>query len=586
MTHRAGAERRLGVRRMVLAVTILAAGVHATPPTAATPLDVPVGVGVRASIAGGETHTCALTSAGGAKCWGRNDHVQLGNNHVPDGSSLPIEVLGLPPDVKNLDAGSNHTCVVTSAGAALCWGDGSRGQIGDGTVGAQPVPSGVVGLGTGVRAVSAGTLHSCALLLGGAVKCWGANDRGQLGDGTTTDRPTPVDVAGLGSGVRAISAGNGYTCAVTASRGAVCWGANQVGQLGDGTTADRLTPAPVSGLTGVSMVDTGMGSSSFAGDTAPHTCAVSLAGTVTCWGNNSSGQLGDGTAVSRPVPTAVTGLPARVLTVAAGARHTCALTSSGEVWCWGDGLLAQTGDGSLTSHFHPTRVPGLDPQAELAAGAFHTCVLDRRGALMCWGTNVFGQVGDGLTEQFRTTPIAVSGSFHRPECPALIPARHTTFTLTNGYAIGTRATFAATSGYALTGPADLRCQPNATWDGTAPGSLTTGTVTASPDTGLVDGQAVSVTLTGWPALGTVPWCQGIQHTPAGIGDCGNSRLNFAGPDETGTAVTGLLVTRVMFVPTLGRTVDCAVEPICVIAATDLQDIPGSVRYAPISFAPP
>ncbi len=587
MTQRAGADARPGVRRTIVAVVVLAAGIYAAPPTVAAPADTPVGLGVRATIGGGEAHTCALTSAGGAKCWGSNDHVQLGNNMAGGGSSLAtFDVLGLPPDVKSIDAGSAHNCVVTAAGAALCWGDGSRGQIGDGTVGAQPVPSVVVGLGTGLRAVSAGDLHSCALLVGGAVKCWGANDRGQLGDGTTTDSRTPVDVAGLSSGVRAISAGNGYTCAITAARGVVCWGANRVGQLGDGTAVDRLTPTPVSGLTDASMIDTGIGSRSFAGDTAPHTCAVSLAGTVTCWGNNATGQLGDGTAVSRPVPTAVVGLPPGVLTVATGTQHTCALTSPGEVWCWGNGLLAQLGDGTQTSHFRPAPVPGLDPQAELTVGAFHTCVLDRRGGLTCWGTNVVGQVGDGLTEPFRTTPIAVSGSFHRPECPALIPAEHTLFTLTNGYAIGSRATFAATSGSALTGPADLRCQSNSTWNGTPPGAAGTGMVSATPNTGLVDGQQVTVTLTGWPALGTVPWCQGIQHTPAGIGDCGNSRLDFARPDENGSVVTGLFVSRAMFVPTLGRTVDCAVEPICVIAATDIQDIPGSVRYAPISFAPP
>jgi hypothetical protein len=347
---------------------------------------------------------------------------------------------------------------------------------------------------------------------------------------TTTDRPTPVDVAGLGTGIRAISAGDDYTCAVSAARGVECWGANQHGQLGDGTTTDRTTPVSVAGLTGVSMIDTGMGSPNLAGGSVgPHTCAVALAGSVTCWGSNGSGELDDGTTVDRPTPAVAAGLPARVLAVATGARHTCALDSDGEVWCWGDGTLAQPGDGTQTAHARPAVVPGLASAAEVTAGGFHTCALDRRGGLACWGTNVLGQVGDGSTGPFRLTPIAVSGSFRRPECPALIPARHTTFTLTNGYALGSRASFTANSGHVLTDPPDLRCQPDGTWTGLVPGAVGTGRVTVTPDSGLVDGQVVTVTLTGWPAQGTVPWCQAVVLGEANPGNCGN-RLVFSTPD--------------------------------------------------------
>jgi alpha-tubulin suppressor-like RCC1 family protein len=566
---------------------VLAAGVYAAPPTAATPADVPAGLGIRASITGGQAHTCALTSAGGVKCWGQNDLGQLGAGGAGGGSSLPFfDVAGLPPDVKSVDAGSDHTCAVTAAGAALCWGDGRRGQIGDGVPDIRPAAVGVTGLGSGVRAISAGKVHSCALMAGGAVKCWGANDRGQLGDGTTQDHPTPVDVTSLGSGVRTISAGDDYTCAISAARGVVCWGANQVGQLGDGTTVDRSTPAPVPGLSGASMIDTGIASPTFAGGTAPQTCAVSLAGTVACWGNNSSGQLGDGTTVSRPTPGAVVGLPAGVVAVATGTQHTCALTASGMVSCWGSGFVGQLGDGSPTSQATtPRGVAGLPAAAEVTAGGFHTCALDRRGGLRCWGANIVGQVGDGQSEQFRLTPIDVSGSFHRPECPALILPRHATITMTNGYALGSRAGFAADSGYRLTGPADLRCQPDATWNGSAPGAETTGTVTVTPDTGLVDAQVVTVTLAGWPAGGTVPWCQAVLFGQASPSNCGNL-LVFSSTDATGTVVATYTVTRVMFVPALGRSVDCALEPICVMAATDIQDIAGSVRSTPLSFALP
>jgi alpha-tubulin suppressor-like RCC1 family protein len=419
------------------------------------------------------------------------------------------------------------------------------------------------------------------------VKCWGLNNRGQLGDGTTVNSPVPVDVAGLGSGVRAISAGTSYTCALTSAGGVVCWGANQNGQLGDGSTTDRSTPVAVAGLAGVSMIDTSTGSTS--SSVGSHTCAASQDGTVACWGTNRSGQLGDGTTTSRPTPAPVVGLPAGMQAVATGSHHSCALGGTGAVWCWGEDNLGQLGVGraTLAPRTVPVEVTSLAVAgAELTAGSFHTCALDRRGGLACWGANVAGQVGDGATEFFRLTPIEVSGSFHRPECVTLIPAPHTTFTLTNGYALGSRATFAANSGYMLTGPADLRCQPAGTWTGPEPPAVGTGRVTVTPSTALVDRQVVTVTLTGWPALGTVPWCQGIQHTPADIGDCGNNRLMFSTADATGTIVTTFSVDRVMSVPTLGRTVDCAVEPICVIAATDIQDIVGSVRYAPLSFAPP
>ena len=354
--------------------------------------------GVTAVAAGG-THTCALTSGGGVVCWGQNWNGQLGDGTTTN-RATPASVSDLASGVTAITTGYYHACALTASGDVRCWGDNYYGQLGDGTRTRRTTPTAVTGLASGVVAVAGGHNHNCALTASRGVQCWGNNDSGQLGDGTTTWRSAPTPVTGLSSGVAAITGGYHHTCALTASGGVRCWGNNDSGQLGDGTTTWRSAPTPLNRLaSGVAAITTG----------SYHACALTTAGGVVCWGSNSSGQLGDGTTISRPTPTAVSGLATGVTAIAAGWLHTCALTTAGGVVCWGYNSSGQLGDGSTTSRLTPTPVNGLAAGvSSVAAGTEHTCALTTAGGVVCWGAGYHGELGDGTTTS-RRTPTAVSG---------------------------------------------------------------------------------------------------------------------------------------------------------------------------------
>ena len=207
---------------------------------------------------------------------------------------------GLGSGVRSITAGTGHTCAVLTTGAAKCWGDNTFGQLGNGTTAESSVPVTVTGLSSGVASLTAGTHHTCAVLTSGAAKCWGYNGYGGLGNGTySAGSSVPVTVTGLSSGVVSITAGEFHTCAVLTTGAAKCWGYNGDGQLGNGTTTESAVPVQVTGL-----------SSGVATITANyyHTCAVLTTGAAKCWGDNGYGELGNGTTTDSPVPVTVTGL--------------------------------------------------------------------------------------------------------------------------------------------------------------------------------------------------------------------------------------------------------------------------------------
>jgi alpha-tubulin suppressor-like RCC1 family protein len=230
------------------------------------------------------------------------------------------------PERSQVAAGYRHTCALTGDGAVVCWGNGEYGTLGNGATTNSNAPVEVSGLASGVSAIDSGFYHACALTSDGRVTCWGNNERGQLGDGTTSNSSIPVEVDGLAGGVTAIAAGGGHTCAIGSDEGVKCWGNNEAGQLGDGTTTDSGVPVDVADLaSGVSAIAAG----------AAHTCALTSFGGVMCWGADQLGQLGNGTDPGGFVPVNVSGLGSGVSAIAAGGVHSCALTNSRDVKCWG-----------------------------------------------------------------------------------------------------------------------------------------------------------------------------------------------------------------------------------------------------------
>ena len=293
------------------------------------------------------------------------------------------------------NADGMHTCAVKEDSTVRCWGFNAGGQLGDGTTTNRSSPVQVPAL-SGAVSVATGDFHSCALLSGGTVRCWGANTEGQLGDGSTSTRLTPVAVSGLVNAV-ALTAGNFHTCAVLVDGSARCWGRNLAGQIGDGSTTRRLVPVAVNVANVVALA---------AGST--HTCALLADGTARCWGANAQGQVGDGSTTGRLSPVVVTGL-SQAVALATGSFHSCAVRADGTARCWGTNSNGELGDGSTANRSAPVRVSGIAAAVSLAAGGHHTCAQLGAGGVQCWGRNTSGQLGDGSTASPRLAPVSVSG---------------------------------------------------------------------------------------------------------------------------------------------------------------------------------
>lgn len=354
---------------------------------------------VNASL--GDSHTCAATAAGVASCWGRATKGQTGSGETLR-SSTPVGVAGLPPGAGSLgDVESAIPCWITDAGSASCWGevpglDFLSGQLPT----SKSVPTEVPFL-SDVTALSTASGFACAVEAGAAV-CWGYNSTsGRLGDGSTTNRSTPVQVAQaeLEAGVARVVTGQDHACAL--DEGNVwCWGTNSDGQLGNGDNAQSPNPVAVVESWGSATV-TDMASS------RRTVCAIAGGG-AWCWGLGSAGQLGNGVDGNSNVPVQVTGLDSGVVDIAVGQEHACAVLDSGGVKCWGGAFRGMLGSGAEDPSNVPVDVVGLTDALTIHSSVYHTCA-STSGGVACWGENNDGQLGSGAFSDFSNVPVAVSG---------------------------------------------------------------------------------------------------------------------------------------------------------------------------------
>jgi len=299
------------------------------------------------AVSMGYEFSCALAD-GAVQCWGAGSSGQHGDGTGVTSYIPKTTLLASPTAVSFPKQGHWHACAITSNGGAECWGYDKHGVLGLGvaTTTAHLTPAPVVNL-SGVEQLSMGEFHSCALTTGGNVKCWGYNGFGELGNGElggSDAYPTPVDVVNL-TGAKQIAAGKQYTCAITADDGVACWGSGSYGKLGNGTLNFKSSPFPVSNLSDVGQVASGFG----------HACAVKHDGTVWCWGRNDYGQLGNGSIEEAHVPVQVPNI-SDAARVATGFYHTCAATDSGQVFCWGRNSRGQLGIGNLDEKHLPAAV--------------------------------------------------------------------------------------------------------------------------------------------------------------------------------------------------------------------------------------
>ena len=365
------------------------------------------------SVSAGDRFTCGVASTGAAYCWGENAVGQLGIGTTNADQPRPFAVAG-GLKFSIVSAGESHSCGVTTASAAYCWGSDSAGALGGGGGGGgmDSTPAPVSGGLAFISLSATGVAFSCGVTTSNAGYCWGDNSAGQLGDSSTTASATPVPVSGGLLFARG-SIGGSSACGVTRAGAGYCWGDNSAGALGTGTTTASTIPIPVSGGLTFGLISTRNG----------HSCGLTTAGQAYCWGANPHGELGDsnatgpeqctvgGTSIpcsSIPVPVSG-GLQFSALTT--GWFHTCALTRGGAAWCWGSNAQGQLGDAAVTdSSLVPVPVSGGLTFIAISAGSLHTCGLTSSGVVYCWGSGASGELGNGQdgAGYFSNVPVAAT----------------------------------------------------------------------------------------------------------------------------------------------------------------------------------
>lgn len=349
-------------------------------------------------VARGTSHACGITDGGVLKCWGKNDYAQMGTGSTSP-SSTTFDPTELDPGVlyKDVTAGAYHSCAITTDNELKCWGTNSSLQA-LGT-GGSPVAITTVDAGVEYRQVSAGTSHTCAITMDDKLKCWGNNASGQVGDGVGTGN-NPVTAIDSAVTYSSVSTGGGHTCAITKNdKRLKCWGGGDYGELGLNSTGKALVPTQVSDASYLTVATGIVG-----------TCGIQTSGVMFCWGENGSGQNGDGMASVRPVPIVVDNGEQYQLMDAGILYHVCGITTAGVLKCWGNNGNGQVGDKSTITKPFPVEVDRGVKYKAVSPGNYHTCGITVDGVLKCWGANgINHRLGDGITTQ-RAVPKVVDSS--------------------------------------------------------------------------------------------------------------------------------------------------------------------------------
>ncbi len=307
------------------------------------------GIDDAVAIAAGLSHTCVVHRPGTVSCWGYNFFGQLGDG-TEQRSSSPVKVLGLTNAIA-IAGGTSFTCALRADKTVVCWGANYSGQLGDGTKVKRPTAAPVKGL-TGAVGIAAATDHACAVLEDGSVMCWGGNTEGQLGIGSTTESLTPTKLTALTDVVQ-VAAAERFSCARQKSGRVYCWGNNQYGQLGNGSPNPDPNPSPI--------LVPAVGDATFVWTGFEHACAVRESGAIVCWGAAGQGQLGKGTVssdASVAMPVTVVGAPPAI-GVWTGGNRSCSLAADGRAFCWGQNATGQLGNGTKEQSYAAVPVSNL-----------------------------------------------------------------------------------------------------------------------------------------------------------------------------------------------------------------------------------